>query len=77
MGAESAAMPSTPTSSHLYSQHTHTHTLSLFVSVCLTLGLVVSPFFIFFNSGTFSVLYMYALDSPSSVMLRTERSDTS
>lgn len=62
---------------YIVNTHTHTHTLTLFVSVCLTLGLVVSPFFIFFNSGTFSVLYMYALDSPSSVMLRTERSDTS
>ena len=44
MGAESAAMPSTPMSSHLYSQHTrthththtHTHTLCLSLSLCLS-----------------------------------------
>lgn len=76
MGAESAAMPSTPTSSHLYSQHTHILCLSLSQSVS-HLVLLSLLFLFFFNSGTFSVLYMYALDSPSSVMLRTERSDTS
>ena len=48
MGAESAAMPSTPMSSHLYSQHTrththaHTHSVPLCLSVCLTLGLILS-----------------------------------
>lgn len=76
VGAESAAMPSTPTSSHLYSQHTHILCLSLSQSVS-HLVLLSLLFLFFFNSGTFSVLYMYALDSPSSVMLRTERSDTS
>lgn len=48
-GWEQRAPPCLPLQrAAIYIVNTHTHTLSLFVSVCLTLGLVVSPFFIFF-----------------------------
>lgn len=63
---------------YIVNTHTHTHILCLSLSQSVSHLVLLSLLFLFFfNSGTFSVLYMYALDSPSSVMLRTERSDTS
>lgn len=78
-GWEQRAPPCLPLQrAAIYIVNTHTHILCLSLSQSVShLVLLSLLFFIFFNSGTFSVLYMYALDSPSSVMLRTERSDTS